>query len=82
LFHLFLSSSLALTIWPKQKNKRERIIVEINVIFIQNATAYSQAGKMLMFVWKDGNLVETKIDKQIQPDYGIATISDLFENDV
>jgi len=35
-----------------------------------------------MFVWKDGNLVETKIDKQIQPDYGIATISDLFENDV
>ncbi len=58
------------------------MIVEVNVIFIQNATAYSQAGKMLMFVWKDGNLVETKIDKQIQPDYGIATISDLFENDV
>jgi hypothetical protein len=73
LFHLFLSSSLALTIWPKQKNKRERIIVEINVIFIQNATAYSQAGKMLLFVWRDDNLVEAKIDKQIQPDDGFTT---------
>jgi len=68
LFHLLLSSSLALIIWPKQKNKRERIVVEINVIFIQNGTAYSQAGKILLFVWRDDNLVETKIDKQIQPD--------------
>jgi hypothetical protein len=42
--------------------------VEINVIFIQNGTAYSQAGKILLFVWRDDNLVETKIDKQIQPD--------------
>jgi hypothetical protein len=37
--------------------------VEINVIFIQNATAYPQAGKLLLFVWKDDNLVETKMDK-------------------
>ncbi len=40
--------------------------MEINVIFIQNGTDYSQAGKMLLFVWRDDNLVETKIDKQIQ----------------
>jgi hypothetical protein len=47
--------------------------VEINVIFIQNVTAYSQAGKMLLFVWRDDNLVEAKIDKQIQPDDGFTT---------
>jgi len=49
--------------------------VEINVIFIQNGTAYSQAGKMLLFVWRDDNLIETKIDKQIQPDDGLPLVN-------
>jgi len=35
---------------------------------MQNGTAYSQAGKMLLFVRRDDNLIETKIDKQTQPD--------------
>jgi hypothetical protein len=32
----------------------------------------------VVFIWKDDNFVETKIDKQIQPDVGIVTISNLF----
>ena len=51
----------------------------VNVIFIQNAIVYSQTGKKLLFVRKDDNFVETRIDKQIQPDVGIAAISNLFE---
>ncbi len=31
----------------------------------------------MVLIWKDDNFVETKIDKQIQPDVGIATISNL-----
>jgi hypothetical protein len=49
--------------------------MEINVIFIQNATAYSQAGKMLLFVWRDDNLVEIKIYRQIQPDDGLPLVN-------
>jgi hypothetical protein len=49
--------------------------VEINVIFIQNGTDYSQAGKMLLSVWRDDNLVETKIDKQIQSDDGLPPVN-------
>jgi len=75
LFHLSLSSSLALAIWPTQKDKRERIIVEINVIFIQNGTDYTQAGKMLLSVWRDDNLIETKIDKQIQSDGELTPVN-------
>ena len=48
--------------------------MEINVIFIQNGTAYSQAGKMLLFVRRDDNLIETKIDKQTQPDDGLPLV--------
>ena len=49
--------------------------MEINVIFIQNGTDYSQAGKMLLSVWRDDNLVETKIDKQIQSDDGLPPVN-------
>ena len=48
--------------------------MEINVIFIQNGTAYSQEGKMLLFVWRDDNLIEDKIDKQTQPDDGLPLV--------
>lgn len=48
--------------------------MEINVIFIQNGIAYSQAGKMLLFVWRDDNLIEAKIDKQTQPDDGLSLV--------
>jgi len=32
----------------------------------------------MVFIWKDGNCVETKIAKQPQPDAGVAAISNSF----
>jgi len=49
--------------------------VEINVIFIQNGTAYLQAGKTLLSVWRDDNLIEAKTDKQIEPDDGLSLVN-------
>ncbi len=49
--------------------------MEINVIFIQNATTYLARGKDVIVAWKDDNLVEDKIDKQIQPDDGLPLVN-------